>query len=60
MTSEQREHAWMILGLKGAFEMMEASCLLSERITEDHLNNHSLTISLMRSIAGEIIKNRID
>lgn len=60
MNREQREQAWMILGLVGAVEMMDASCSLADRLTEEHVNNRSAYISLMQTIANEIIGQRVD
>lgn len=59
MNREQREQAWINYGLLGAFEMMEASCLLCDRLGEEHMNNRSLYLALMETIANEIIEQRV-
>jgi hypothetical protein len=52
------EKIWMSLGLQGAFEMMDASCSLCERLTEECVENPSVKDALIRTIAAEIIGNR--
>jgi len=52
------EKIWMGLGLQGAFEMMDASCSLCERLTEECVVNPSVKDALIQSIAAEIIGNR--
>jgi hypothetical protein len=52
------EKIWMSLGLQGAFEMMDASCMMCERLTEECVENPSVKDALIRSIAAEIIGNR--
>ena len=52
------EKIWMSLGLQGAFEMMDASCCLCERLTEECVENPSVKDALIKSIAAEIISNR--
>jgi hypothetical protein len=52
------EKIWMGLGLQGAFEMMDASCCLCERLTEECVENPSVKDALIRTIATEIIGNR--
>jgi hypothetical protein len=52
------EKIWMSLGLQGAFEMMDASCSLAERLTEECVTNPAAKDALIRSIAAEIIDSR--
>ena len=52
------EKIWMSLGLQGALEMMDASCSLCERLTEECVTNPSVKDALIQSIAAEIIGNR--
>lgn len=54
-----REQAWIDLGLLGALEMMDASCTLADRLTEEHIQNPSAYGALMETIAHEIISKRI-
>jgi hypothetical protein len=52
------EKIWMGLGLQGALEMMDASCSLCERLTEECVTNPAIKNALTESIAAEIIGNR--
>jgi hypothetical protein len=52
------EKIWMGLGLQGALEMMDASCSLCERLTEECVENPAVKDALIRTIAAEIIRNR--
>jgi hypothetical protein len=52
------EKIWMGLGLQGALEMMDASCSLCERLTEECVENPSVKDALIQSIAAEIISGR--
>jgi hypothetical protein len=52
------EKIWMGLGLQGALEMMDASCSLCERLTEECVENPSVKDALIQSIASEIIAGR--
>ena len=52
------EKIWMNLGLQGAFEMMDASCSLCERLTEECVENPAVKDALIQSIAAEIISGR--
>jgi len=52
------EKIWMGLGLQGALEMMDASCSLCERLTEECVTNPEAKDALIRSIAAEIISSR--
>jgi hypothetical protein len=52
------EKIWMDLGLQGALEMMDASCSLCERLTEECVTNPPVKDALIQSIAAEIIGNR--
>jgi hypothetical protein len=52
------EKIWMDLGLQGAFEMMDASCSLCEKLTEECIENKVVKDALIQSIASEIIANR--
>jgi len=52
------EKIWMSLGLQGALEMMDASCSLCERLTEECVENPSVKDALIQSIAAEIISGR--
>jgi hypothetical protein len=54
----EREKIWMSLGLCGALEMMEASCDMAERLTEEHIRSQSATDQLMSDIASDIISKR--
>lgn len=54
----EREKIWMALGLRGALEMMEASCEMCERLTEEHIENPSAMSQLMSDIASDIIVRR--
>lgn len=49
------ESMWISLGLRGALEMMDASCTLAER-----LDTNGITNELCRTIANEIISRRDD
>ena len=52
------EKIWMGLGLQGAFEMMDASCSLCERLTEECVENPEVKDALIQTIAAEIIRRR--
>lgn len=52
------EKIWMGLGLQGALEMMDASCSLCERLTEECVTNASVKDALIQTIAAEIMGNR--
>jgi hypothetical protein len=52
------EKIWMGLGLQGALEMMDASCSLCERLTEECVENPSVKDALIQTIASEIIASR--
>lgn len=52
------EEIWISLGLQGALEMMDASCSLCERLTEECVTNPEVKDALIRSIAAEIIGSR--
>lgn len=52
------EKIWMSMGLQGALEMMDASCSLCERLTEECVVNPAVKDELIQSIASEIIGNR--
>jgi hypothetical protein len=52
------EKIWMGLGLQGALEMMDASCSLCERLTEECVENPAVKDALIRTIAAEIIRSR--
>lgn len=52
------EKIWMSLGLQNALEMMDASCSLCERLTEECVTNPKVKDALIRSIAAEIIGSR--
>ena len=52
------EKIWLSLGLQGALEMMDASCSLAERLTEECVTNPAVKDALIRSIAAEIIGSR--
>jgi hypothetical protein len=52
------EKIWMGLGLQGALEMMDASCSLCERLTEECVENPAVKDALIRTIAAEIISGR--
>lgn len=54
------EKIWMDMGLQGALEMMDASCSLCERLTEECVVNPEVKSALIRSIAAEIIGSRQD
>jgi hypothetical protein len=58
MNREQREQIWISLGLQGALELMDASCSLCERLTEECVENPAVKDALIRTIAAEIIRNR--
>ena len=58
MNHEQREQIWIDLGLQGALELMDASCSLCERLTEECVENPAVKDALIRTIAAEIIRNR--
>ena len=58
MNHEQREQIWIGLGLQGALELMDASCSLCERLTEECVENPAVKDALIRTIAAEIIRNR--
>ena len=52
------EKIWMGLGLQGALEMMDASCSLCERLTEECVENPSVKDALIQKISAEIIGSR--
>jgi hypothetical protein len=52
------EKIWMGLGLQGALEMMDASCFLCERLTEECVESPAVKDALIQSIASEIIASR--
>ena len=54
----EREKIWMSLGLCGALEMMEASCEMAERLTEDHIGSPLAMRNLMEDVAHDIIAKR--
>ena len=54
----EREKIWMSLGLCGALEMMEASCEMAERLTEDHIGSTLAMSNLMEDVAHDIIAKR--
>lgn len=58
MNREQREQTWIDLGLIGAIEIMDASCLLAARLNEEHTSSEQAYKFLMSSIANDIINNR--
>ena len=58
MNREQREQAWIDLGLLGSLEMMDASCTLADRLTEKHIQNPAAYGALMETIAHDIIVKR--
>lgn len=49
------ENMWISLGLRGALEMMDASCTLAER-----LDSNGITNELCVTIANEIVSKRDD
>lgn len=53
-----REQIWIELGLRGALEMMDASCEMCERLSEEHIGNPSAMHELMSDIASDIIVMR--
>jgi hypothetical protein len=54
----ERELIWLDLGLLGALEMMDASCMMADRLSEEHVRNPAAYGALMESIAHEIIIKR--